>query len=227
MLTGTPTPTPSRPLPATTLIRASAAADTLNGGDGSDLLDGGTGNDRLNGGAGIDLVRYRGSDRGHGRPERRRRHRQARQRDRHAHRRSRARSAPAPPTSSGATGSANYFQGGAGKDTFTGGGGRDLYDFDRSAQPGGQPARDVITDFVHLIDDLDLTGIDADVTVAGDQAFRFVGTAALGTTPGAVGYFVSGGNTIVRGSTDTDIAAEFEIQLTAPPGGVQFEDFYF
>ena len=71
----------------------------------------------------------------------------------------------------------------------------------------------MITDFAPGTDDFDLAGIDADTTVAGDQAFRFVGTAGLGTTPGAVGYFTSGGNTIVRASNDTDSTAELEIQL--------------
>jgi len=82
------------------------------------------------------------------------------------------------------------------------------------ASQGAGSGRDVITDFAPGTDDLDLTGIDADATVAGDQAFRFVGTAGLGTTPGAVGYFSSGGNTVVRASTDRDSTAELEIQLT-------------
>ena len=55
-------------------------------------------------------------------------------------------------------------------------------------------------------------GIDADTTVAGNQAFRWVGTAAL-TGAGQVGFFTSGGNTIIRGSNDADAASEFEIQL--------------
>ena len=59
-------------------------------------------------------------------------------------------------------GGANWFQGGGGKDTFTGGGGRDLYDYNlTSASPVGA-GRDVITDFDHLTDDIDLMGIDAD-----------------------------------------------------------------
>jgi hypothetical protein len=73
--------------------------------------------------------------------------------------------------------------------------------------------RDVVTDFAAGTDDLDLSRIDANTGVAGDQAFRFVGTAGLGTTPGAVGYFTSGGNTIVRASNDADSTAELEIQL--------------
>jgi hypothetical protein len=35
----------------------------------------------------------------------------------------------------------------------------------------------------------------------------------LGTTPGAAGYYTSGGNTIVRASNDADSTAELEVQL--------------
>ena len=43
----------------------------------------------------------------------------------------------------------------------------------------GATTRDVITDFATSTDEIDLMGIDADTTVAGNQAFRWVGTAAL------------------------------------------------
>jgi len=109
---------------------------------------------------------------------------------------------------------ANWFQGGLGKDTATGGGGRDLYDFNVVADSkAGAATRDVITDFDHLVDRIDLMGLDADTGVAGNQAFRWVGTSAL-TGPGEVGFFTSGGNTIIRASNDADAATEFEIQLT-------------
>ena len=39
-----------------------------------------------------------------------------------------------------------------------------------------------------------------------------MGTSAL-TGAGQVGFFTSGGNTIIRGSNDADAAKEFEIQL--------------
>ena len=71
---------------------------------------------------------------------------------------------------------------------------------------------------------LDLMGIDADATIAGNQAFRFVGTAAL-TGAGQAGFFTSGGNTIVRGSTDADAASEFEIQLNGIVA-LTAQDFY-
>jgi hypothetical protein len=76
-----------------------------------------------------------------------------------------------------------------------------------------------------LPDDLNPAGVDANTTVAGDQASRFVGTAGLGTTPGAVGYYVSGGNTIVRASNDADSTAELEIQLAGLVAPT-VDDFY-
>src|SRR5262245_17802762 len=61
----------------------------------------------------------------------------------------------------------NWFQGGGGKDTATGGEGRDLYDFNTVADSkSGATTRDVITDFAHLTDKIDLMGLDADTTVA-------------------------------------------------------------
>ena len=47
----------------------------------------------------------------------------------------------------------------------------------------------------------------------GDQSFRWVGKATL-TGAAQLGYFTTGGMTIVRASTDADAAPEVEIQLT-------------
>ena len=88
----------------------------------------------------------------------------------------------------------------------------------------GSTNRDVITDFDHLVDDIDLMGIDANTAIAGNQAFRWVGTAAL-TGAGQLGYFTSGGNTIIRGSNDADAASEFEIQLNGIKT-LTADDFY-
>ena len=119
----------------------------------------------------------------------------------------------------------NYFQGGNGKDSFTGGSGRDLYDFNAVAESGvGATNRDVITDFDHLVDDIDLMGMDANTATAGNQAFRWVGTSAL-TGAGQLGYFTSSGNTIIRGSNDADAASEFEIQLNGSKT-LTVDDFY-
>ena len=88
-----------------------------------------------------------------------------------------------------------------------------------------RPLRDVVTDFVHLGDDFDFAGIDADTFIAGNQAFRWVGTAGL-TAPGELGFFTSGGNTIIHGSNDADLADEFQIQLTGMKT-LTVDDFYF
>ncbi|MGD9510816.1 MAG: right-handed parallel beta-helix repeat-containing protein [Geminicoccaceae bacterium] len=190
-------------------LKGLGGKDTLRGGEGGDLLDGGAGNDRLYGDAGIDLVSYGGSskvtlDLGTGKAKR-------------------GGETDTLHDIEGAIGSTrndvlkgdgddNWFQGGLGKDSFTGRGGRDLYDYDGTAEsrPG---ARDVIKDFAHLTDKLDLMGIDADTTVAGNQTFHWVGTDPL-SGPGEVGFFTSGGNTIVQASTDADAGAEFALQLT-------------
>ena len=95
-----------------------------------------------------------------------------------------------------------------------GGGGRDTHDFNQvQDSPAGAKKRDVITDLTPGQDVLDLSGIDADTTVPGDQAFHWVGTTTFTGTPGELGYAKSGGNTIIRASTDTDPAPEVEIQL--------------
>jgi hypothetical protein len=92
--------------------------------------------------------------------------------------------------------------------------GRDLYDFNAIADSKvGASTRDVITDFDHLVDKIELMEIDADTSVAGNQAFRWVGKAAL-TGPGEVGFTTSGGNTILRASNDADPASELELQLS-------------
>ncbi len=190
-----------------------AGKDKLDGGQGCDLLIGGDGNDTLIGGTGIDLVFYGGSKK------------VTVDLSLAKDKATRGTEVDTLDGIEGAIGSsagdvfkgdagANFFQGGLGKDTFSGGSDRDLYDFNAVADSeAGAATRDVITDFDHLVDKIDLSGIDADAAVAGNQVFRWVGTSAL-TGPGEVGFFTSGGITVIRASTDADAAAEFEIQLT-------------
>ena len=106
----------------------------------------------------------------------------------------------------------NEFQGGLGKDTYTGGGGRDTYDFNVVPDSPAGASSDVIKDFVpgrhHRRGRYRCRRDDA-----GNQAFRWVGPATL-TGAAQLGYYVSGGNTIIRASNDADAAAEVEIQLT-------------
>jgi serralysin len=107
--------------------------------------------------------------------------------------------------------------GGLGLDSLTGGGGLDRFDFDAvSESPPGSLNRDVITDFVGngaaAGDRIDVSTIDANVLLAGNQAFTFIGSAAF-TAAGQLRY--SGG--VLQGSTDVDTSAEFAIQLTGAP----------
>jgi Peptidase M10 serralysin C terminal/RTX calcium-binding nonapeptide repeat (4 copies) len=230
VLTGTSGANTISALAGHDIVRSLGGNDTVNGGDGGDFLDGSPGNDRLNGGAGIDLASYGGTSaavtvdlRGDAPGDT-----------------DTAAQGAATDTLVGIEGAvggsgadrffgdaqANLFRGNTGKDTATGGGGRDLYDYNLVGDsPVGSATRDVVTDFAPGVDDLDLSGIDADATRAGDQAFRFVGAAGLGTTSGAVGYFSSGGNTVVRASTDADGTAELGIQLTGLKN-LTVDDFY-
>ena len=192
-------------------LKGLGGADTLNGGDGSDVLDGGTGNDKLDGGTGVDIATFAGTT--------------AVVVD--------LSTTPGTAKRGGETdqltsiegivgsdradtfegdGQNNEFQGGLGKDVATGGGGRDLYAF-RSAQDSPAGAnRDIIKDFVPGQDVLDVSNLDADSTLPGQQSFRWVGKATL-TGTAQLGYYVSGNTTIVRASNDADAAPEIEIQL--------------
>ena len=104
--------------------------------------------------------------------------------------------------------------GSGGRDVATGGAGRDLYDYDHTSDSlPGSANRDVINDFAHNSDKIDLTGIDANTAVAGNQAFVWLGDSPL-TGAGQVDFITSGGNTIVQASTDADCTPEFQIRLT-------------
>ncbi|MBE9610644.1 calcium-binding protein [Chitinilyticum piscinae] len=102
--------------------------------------------------------------------------------------------------------------GGIGKDTLTGGIGADRFDFNTISESGLGSLADIITDFKHAeADKIDLAGIDANPYLAGDQAFRYIGTSAFsGNATGMVRF--SAGK--LQLSTDTDTAPELEIQLT-------------
>jgi Ca2+-binding RTX toxin-like protein len=110
--------------------------------------------------------------------------------------------------------------GGAGKDQLTGGNGNDTFKFTAVSDSGtSSSTRDVISDFSSVSgndDIIDVSGIDADSTTAGNQAFSWIGNAAL-SGAGQLRYYVSGGNTIIQGSTDADSSAEFTIELTGTP----------
>ena len=99
--------------------------------------------------------------------------------------------------------------GGAGKDTLTGGAGADHFDFNSISESVPGANRDVITDFGST-DKIDLSTIDANSMLSGNQAFMFM-TGTHFTSPGQIYYDAS--HHILFGNTDGDAAAEFQIMV--------------
>jgi len=110
--------------------------------------------------------------------------------------------------------------GGTGRDLMAGGLGADDFHFDALADLGKGATRDLITDFVKNIDDLDFNTMDANSVAAGNQNFLFRGTGAF-SGAGQLRYFLSAGGagtaddkTIVQGNLDNNLATiEFEVEL--------------
>ena len=117
----------------------------------------------------------------------------------------------------------DVLRGGRGADLLHGGLGADVFDFDGVADsPPG--ARDVLRaaldgelafEGVGIAggDRIDLSGIDANASSGGNQAFAFGGTGI-----GRVSLVNSGSNTVVRCNTDTDAA--FELELVIEDAGI-------
>ena len=102
--------------------------------------------------------------------------------------------------------------GGSGADRLEGGTGTDTFAF-LAASDSTQSAPDTILDFGAPFkstggDRIDLSGIDANTSVAGNQAFVFGGS-----TIGRLRLVNNGSNTEVLGNTDSDAAAEFRLVI--------------
>ena len=112
--------------------------------------------------------------------------------------------------------------GGLGRDVLSGGSGSDAFAFLAAAEAGRGTMRDVIRDFQHGTDEIDLSAIDADLRLAGDQAFEFIGAAAFGGVAGELKFRGS----VLSGDTNGDAVADFEIALA---GGISLDagDFVF
>jgi Ca2+-binding RTX toxin-like protein len=111
---------------------------------------------------------------------------------------------------------ANIITGGAGQDAMTGGLGNDIFDFNLISETTKvATTRDIITDFTHLSDRIDLKTIDANSKVSLDQAFTFLALkgAAFTGVAGQLHYLTSGTNTVVEGDINGDKIADFQIQL--------------
>lgn len=109
----------------------------------------------------------------------------------------------------------DLLTGGAGSDRMYGGSGADRFIF-TSSDFGGTAtgSADRIHDFSATDGDLiDLSAVDANASVAGDQAFNFVGDAAFSGVAGELRTAVIAGNSYLQGDTNGDGAADFWIRV--------------
>lgn len=103
--------------------------------------------------------------------------------------------------------------GGAGKDQMTGGPGADIFVFSALSDSVGGANRDVITDFNRAQGDkINLTAVDANTSLAGNQSFNFIGTSAFSADATGQLRFDVATNTLF-GSVNADATAEFSIKL--------------
>jgi Ca2+-binding RTX toxin-like protein len=115
----------------------------------------------------------------------------------------------------------DVITGGAGRDVMTGGTGNDVFDFNVRSESGNSSAtRDLIIDFRHLIDDINVRDIDASAILSGNNNFVWRGSGAFNASTAGELRFVkydkpgtSNDYTIIYGDTDRDTASEFQIML--------------
>lgn len=109
------------------------------------------------------------------------------------------------------------LEGGAGADKLYGGAGADTFVFlsvkDSTVAASG---RDTIFDFSQKEGDrINLKVIDADTTLANDQAFTFIGNKAFSKDAGELRYVKTGGVTYIQGDVNGDGKADFMIGVDA------------
>jgi serralysin len=113
----------------------------------------------------------------------------------------------------------NVIDGSYGKDTMTGGGAGDAFlwkSVDEIGLFNFDP--DIVTDFNTAEDVLHFTNIDANETVAGNQDFTFIGTAAF-TAPGQINWVTNGTDTFIQLNTNADLTVDGIIQLNGVQSG--------
>jgi Ca2+-binding RTX toxin-like protein len=189
-------------------LRGFLGKDLLIGGAGADTLIGDAGNDRLLGGTGDDsLFGGMGNDRLGG--------------------------------GSGndvivAGAGDDVIVGGAGRDSLTGGDGADMFIYRSLFQFNGL-GDEIVTDFTRSQGDkIDLSVIDANSAVAGNQAFTFIDNTSGDDTPAAPGTLIignagfmgaSGGTSLYSVSLSVDGVTSQTFFVAAVDGVLTADDF--
>jgi Ca2+-binding RTX toxin-like protein len=121
----------------------------------------------------------------------------------------------------------DLISGGLRGDILTGGGGNDIFRYD-SVEESNSVGRDSIQDF-SAGDLIDLSRIDANTLIEGDQTFDFIGNAAFSNKAGELRFEnVSSGGSIwlVQGDVDGDGVSDFELTvITNTPDPITPADF--
>jgi serralysin len=110
---------------------------------------------------------------------------------------------------------ADRLYGGAGADDLIGRADADIFLFKvRTESTVATSGRDTIFDFsASQGDKIDLSGIDANTGVSGNQAFLFRGTAAFTATAGEIRYVKGSSDTYIYGDVNGDKAADLANHL--------------
>jgi Ca2+-binding RTX toxin-like protein len=103
----------------------------------------------------------------------------------------------------------DHIDGGLGNDITSGGPGADTFVFRTLADAGDANGADRIEDHDGQTDRIDLSAIDANVTLAGNQAFTFIGAAPFSSTAGELRY--AGG--IVSGDVNGDGVLDLRFRI--------------
>jgi Ca2+-binding RTX toxin-like protein len=107
---------------------------------------------------------------------------------------------------------ADVITGGLGADSLVGGNGADRFVY-ASIFESTLAAPDRLGFVKPDGDQIDLSAIDADTSLAGNQGFNFIGNAAFTGTERDLRFFTGGGTTTVEGDIDGDGAGDFRIVL--------------
>jgi serralysin len=108
----------------------------------------------------------------------------------------------------------DVLKGGADADKMSGGLGRDTFDFDWVSHSKAVPGRfDTITDFLPVDDTIDLSTIDANATIKGDQAFVVIEGPFFTGKAGELLIIGCDKGVLIAADTDGDRGADFGLLL--------------